>query len=145
MNKLMIAAAEAADFQIGVYCLKENARTEQHIKDIRDCHVDFVYGIECTDRKTLDLFAKYGLKAIVHGVYRNWWGGHKKLNGKLAETIPPQVVEQGAATMKATGADVHPAVSMIAIGDEPLRRSTFPITTILSNGSTGFCRVRSPT
>ena len=37
MNKLMIAAAtfaacaaaEAADFQIGVYCLKENARTEQ--------------------------------------------------------------------------------------------------------------------
>ena len=53
MNKLMIAAAtftacaaaEAADFQIGVYCLKENARTEQHIKDIRDCHVDFVYGM----------------------------------------------------------------------------------------------------
>ena len=51
MNKLIIAAAtfatfaaaEAADFQIGVYCLKENARTEQHIKDIRDCHVDFVY------------------------------------------------------------------------------------------------------
>ena len=127
MNKLMIAAAtfaacaaaEAADFQIGVYCLKENARTEQHIKDIRDCHVDFVYGIECTDRKTLDLFAKYGLKAIVHGVYRNWWGGNKKLNGKLAETIPPQVVEQGVATMKAAGADVHPAVSMIAIGDEP--------------------------
>ena len=81
--------------------------------------MDFVYGIECTDRKTLDLFAKYGLKAIVHGVYRNWWGGNKKLNGKLAETIPPQVVEQGVATMKATGADVHPAVSMIAIGDEP--------------------------
>ena len=71
MNKIIIAAAtfaafavvEAADFQIGVYCLKENARTEQRIKDIRDCHVDFVYGIECTDRKTLDLFAKYGLKA----------------------------------------------------------------------------------
>ena len=42
MNKLMIAAAtfaacaaaEAADFQIGAYCLKENARTEQHIKGI---------------------------------------------------------------------------------------------------------------
>ena len=47
-----------------------------------------------------------GLKAIVHGVYRNRWGGNKKLNGKLAETIPPQVVEQGVATMKATGADV---------------------------------------
>ena len=71
MNKLIVAAfafaafatAVAEDFQIGVYCLKPYARTEQHIKDIRDCHVDFVYGIEYTDRKTLDLFAKYGLKA----------------------------------------------------------------------------------
>ena len=102
MNKLMIAAAtfaacaaaEAADFQIGVYCLKENARTEQHIKDIRDCHVDFVYGIECTDRKTLDLFAKYGLKAI----HRPWSvptrrslsqgslrGGRRRPLGRIAE------------------------------------------------------------
>ena len=108
MNKLIVAAfafaafaAEAADFQIGVYCLKQYARTEQHIKDIRDCHVDFVYGIEYTDRKTLDLFSKHGLKAIVDGVYRNWWGGVKELNGKLAETIPPQVVEKGVAAMKA--------------------------------------------
>ena len=114
-----LPAAEAADFQIGAYCLKQYARTEQHVKDIRDCHVDFVYGIEYTDRKTLDLFAKYGLKAIVEGVYRNWWGGIKGLNGKLAETIPPQVVEQGVAAMKAAGVDVHPAVSMVYIGDEP--------------------------
>ena len=127
MNKLIVAvfafvafaAAEAADFQIGVYCLKQYARTEQHIKDIRDCHVDFVYGIDYTDRKTLDLFAKYGLKAIVDGVYQNWWGGVKELNGKLAKSIPPQVVEQGVAAMKAAGADVHPAVSMVYIGDEP--------------------------
>ena len=49
MNKLMIAAAtfaacaaaEAADFQIGVYCLKENARTEQHIKDIAPRFMEF--------------------------------------------------------------------------------------------------------
>ena len=58
MNKLIVATlalaafatAVAEDFQIGVYCLKPYARTEQHIKDIRDCHVDFVYGIEYTDR-----------------------------------------------------------------------------------------------
>lgn len=112
-------AAEADDFQIGAYCLKPYARTEQHIKDIRDCHVDFIYGIEYTDRKTLDLFAKHGLKAIVIDVYRNWWGGIKGLNGKLAETIPPHVVEKGAADMKAAGVDVHPAVSMVTIGDEP--------------------------
>ena len=127
MNKLIVATlafaafatAAAEDFQIGVYCLKPYARTEQHIKDLRDCHVDFVYGIEYTDRKTLDLFSKHGLKAIVDGVYRNWWGGIKGLNGKLAETIPPHVVEKGAAAMKAAGADVHPAVSMVYIGDEP--------------------------
>ena len=113
------AVATAEDFQIGVYCLKPYARTEQHIKDLRDCHVDFVYGVEYTDRKTLDLFAKYGLKAIVVDVYRNWWGGIKGLNGKLAQTIPPQEVENGAAAMKVSGADVHPAVSMVTIGDEP--------------------------
>ena len=54
-----LATAEAEDFQIGVYCLKPYARTEQHIKDLRDCHVDFVYGIEYTDRKTLDLFGPH--------------------------------------------------------------------------------------
>ena len=127
MNKPIIAVAtfaafamaEAADFQIGVYCLKPYARTEQHIKDIRDCHVDFVYGIEYTDRKTLDLFAKHGLKAIVEGAFRSWWGGIKGLNGKLAVTIPPHEVEKGVAAMKAAGTDVHPAVSMVTIGDEP--------------------------
>ena len=99
------AAATAEDFRIGAYCLKPYARMEQHIKDIRECHVDFVYGIEHTDRKTLDLLAKYGLKAIVEGVYQNWWGGNKGLNGKLVETIPPHVVEKGAAAMKAAGTD----------------------------------------
>ena len=29
-----VAVAEAADFQIGAYCLKPYARTEQHIKEI---------------------------------------------------------------------------------------------------------------
>ena len=108
-----------AEFQIGVYCLNPNARTEQHIKDIRDCHVDFVYGIEYNDRKTLDLFAKYGLKAVVQGVFTNWWGGNQSINGKMATIISPQEIEKGVAAMKAAGADVHPAVTMVTIGDEP--------------------------
>ncbi|MBP5322088.1 MAG: hypothetical protein J6334_14015 [Kiritimatiellae bacterium] len=111
--------AETATFEIGVYCLAPYARTEQHIKDIRDCHVDFVCGVDYNDRKTLDLFAKYGLKAIVHGAFPNWWGGNKGSNGKMAEVISPQVVTNGVAAMKATGADLHPAVSMVSIGDEP--------------------------
>ncbi|MBR7077272.1 MAG: hypothetical protein IKI41_00835, partial [Clostridia bacterium] len=103
---------------IGTYHLKPYARTEQHVKDLADCGIDFVICMDY-DEKTLDLFAKHGLKAIVDGVYRNWWGGIKGLNGKLAETISPHVVEKGVAAMKAAGADVHPAVSMVYIGDEP--------------------------
>ena len=57
-----------------------------------------------------------------HNLYFGQFAAPKADNrpvGKLAEAIPPQVVEQGVSSMKATGADVHPAVFMIAIGDEP--------------------------
>ena len=116
---LLGAAAKADEFQIGVYCLNPNARTEQHIKDIRDCHVDFVLGINYDDVKTFDLFAKYGLKAMVEGVFPGWWGGHKKTTGKMAEIISAEVIDKGVAAMKAAGTDTHPAVSMVSIGDEP--------------------------
>ena len=47
MGALALAIhADAKDFQIGAYCLKSYAQTEQHIRDIRDCHVDFVVGID---------------------------------------------------------------------------------------------------
>ena len=52
---------------IGVYHLKPYARTEAHIKDLKECGIDFVLCMDC-DCATLDLFHKYGVGAIVHDV-----------------------------------------------------------------------------
>lgn len=33
-------------FHIGTYCLQENARTEATVKDMRDCGIDLLFGID---------------------------------------------------------------------------------------------------
>ena len=48
---------------IGTYILRRYARTEQHIKDIADCGIDFVVSME-DDKPALDLFEKYGITEI---------------------------------------------------------------------------------
>ena len=53
---------------IGAYCLQPNARTDEHVKAIRDCGVDFIVGIPVGDRRTLDLFARHGVGAVVNNV-----------------------------------------------------------------------------
>ena len=99
---------------IGAYCLQENARTEAHVKAIRDCSVDFIVGVGAGDRATLDLFAKHGVGAIVNGVVPGWWGGDGENAGKLREKNPPDVYSKGAATLQD-----HPAIWAVDIGDEP--------------------------
>jgi hypothetical protein len=99
---------------IGAYCLQANARTEAHVKAIRECGVDFIVGVGADDRSTLDLFAKHGVGAIVNGVVPGWWGGDGENAGKLREKNPPDVYSKGAATLKD-----HPAIWAIDIGDEP--------------------------
>jgi hypothetical protein len=47
---------------IGVYVLAPYARSEQHIKELSECGVDFVIGFDC-DRTALDLLEKYGVGA----------------------------------------------------------------------------------
>ena len=72
---------------IGVYHLKEYARTEQHVRDLSDCGIDFVI---CLDnaRPTLDLLAKYGVGAIGSGIVPGWWGGDGNNAGTMAEWNP---------------------------------------------------------
>ena len=98
---------------IGVYHLREYARTEQHIKDLSDCGIDFVICLD-NDRPTLDLFAKYGIGAIVSGVVPGWWGGDGYNAGTMAAANPLPVYDDCAAKF----AD-HPAIWGIDIGDEP--------------------------
>ena len=99
---------------IGAYCLQANARTEGHVKAIRDCSVDFIVGVGADDRATLDLFAKHGVGAIVNDVVPGWWGGDGENAGRLREKNPPDVYSKGAAAFKD-----HPAIWAVDIGDEP--------------------------
>ena len=78
---------------IGAYCLQPNARTDAHVKAIRECGVDFIVGIPVSDRDALDLFARHGVGAVVNNVVS------KKTREIRFEW--------------------HPAIWAVDIGDEP--------------------------
>ena len=52
---------------IGTYFLRPYACSEAHVKDLADCGIDFVVCMQ-NDPKTLDLFTKYNVGAIVTGI-----------------------------------------------------------------------------
>lgn len=98
---------------LGAYILQPYARSEQHIKDIKDCGLDFIVCMG-NDRPALDLFAKYGLGAEVSGVLPGWWGGDGNNGGKMSQMNPIEKYCEAAKNFKD-----HPAVWGIDLGDEP--------------------------
>ena len=98
---------------IGAYILQSYAQTEQHVKDVAECGIDFIVSMS-NDRPTLDLFEKYGIGAIVNWVLPGWWGGDGENAGKLEATNPLEKYTEAAANFKD-----HPAVWGIDVGDEP--------------------------
>lgn len=98
---------------IGTYILRPYARTEAHVRDLAECGIDFVIGLD-NDRNTLDLFGKYGVGAVVSGVVPGWWGGDGANAGKMAETNPLSRYDEAAQ-----GFIDHPAIWGIDVGDEP--------------------------
>lgn len=98
---------------IGAYCLASYAWTDQHVKDIKDCGIDFMTVIP-NDKKILDLLHKHGVGADVSGVVPGWWGGDGKNGGQFSKTHPIETYEKAAASF----AD-HPAIWCIDLGDEP--------------------------
>lgn len=99
---------------IGTYYLKEYARTEAHVKDLRDGGIDFVISMQASDRAVLDLLAKYGVGCVVNDVLPNWWGGDGAQAGQLHRINPMERYEAGAAAFQD-----HPAIWGVDIGDEP--------------------------
>ena len=97
---------------IGAYILQPNARTEKHIKEIKECGIDMIIDIDY-DKKALDLFYKYGIGAIVRDVAPHWWGGCGK-TGEFHKENPIEVYEKIASEYID-----HPAIWSISIGDEP--------------------------
>ena len=99
---------------IGAYNLSECARTEAHIRDIKECGIDMIVCLRTPAKETLDLFQKYGLGSIASGIVPGWWGGDGERAGKLGEINPTRKYVEAAAKFID-----HPAIWMIDIGDEP--------------------------
>ena len=110
MNRRM----DRTRLNIGTYYLRSYARTEQHVRDLRDCGIDFVVSMDSADRNVLDLFEKYGVGCVVNDVLPGWWGGNGEQSGSLHKVHPMEQYVAGAAAFKD-----HPAIWGVDIGDEP--------------------------
>jgi hypothetical protein len=105
-------------FQIGTWGFKKSVHDEEHVKDLKDCGIDFVVGfVSVTDTKVLDLFEKYGIGAIVRGPGPRWFGGDGSKAGKMREIHPKN--KYVSSFEKYAKALEHPAVWMIDVSDEP--------------------------
>lgn len=109
MNKRM----DRTKLHIGTYILAPYARTEQHIRELAECGINVVVGVE-RDEKMLDLFEKYHVGAIVNRAVPGWWGGNGANAGTLQQANPLQAYEESAAQFRD-----HAAVWGIDVGDEP--------------------------
>ena len=75
---------------IGAYYLSEKAQTEDHVRDVRDCGVDFLVSMSggAQMRKTYDLLHKYGIGAFVI-LTSPYWSEALHLAGKdIAQVLP---------------------------------------------------------
>ena len=115
-----VSRMDRSRLQIGVYCLAPYARTEAHIRDVRDCGVDFIYGIPASDRATLDLCRKYSLGVIATGAVPFWHGMGGEQAGQMSALRPLETY----TTALAQYAD-HPAIWLMDYVDEPSARD-FP-------------------
>ena len=109
MNRRM----DRTKLNIGAYILQPYARSEEHIKNLKESGTDFIVCME-NDRDALDLFEKYNLGAVVTGVLPAWWGGDGEKAGKLSEINPIEKYKEASANFID-----HPAIWGIDMGDEP--------------------------
>ena len=119
---------------LGAYYLEEYARSEEHIRDLRDSGLDFIVGMDY-DKEALDLFAKYGIGAIVRRALPLWWGGDGSRAGTMAEVNPIEAYVADAEKFVD-----HPAVWAIDTGDEPSALDFDHYRTIMNTLSGIFAR-----
>ena len=103
---------DRSKFLIGTYCLQPYARTEAHIRALKDAHIDFLCSVP-NDPALLDLCQRHGIGMFAQ--YLPGWGGWLGENaGRMAEMIPLESYERCAKDFVD-----HPAVWGLDIGDEP--------------------------
>ena len=99
---------------VGTYILQPYAQTEEHIRELKECGIDFVTCLVPKDRRVLDLFERHGLGCVISGVLPGWWGGDGENAGKMAEKNPLEAYKKAAERF-----EDHPAIWGVDIGDEP--------------------------
>ena len=119
LSPMLSVAGQRLDrskFHIGAYYFKDNIADEAHVKELVECGMDFMVGVPVKSRKTLDLFQKHGVGAIVNGVVPSWCGGGTNC-ARIAELRPLQgYADSLDAFVKELD---HPAIWMIDLTDEP--------------------------
>lgn len=119
---LVVSAAWSAGlphdrFTIGTYCLRDNAQTEAHIRDLRDCGIDFVIGVSGTRTETRELMKKYGVLEIVGGYIPHPPG--TPTAGTFEQT-PLAAFDEGGRLFRADlAAGKFPTLAALSLGDEP--------------------------
>jgi len=102
---------------VGAYCYRPCGYDEQHVKEIADCGVDFIIGVDARQRAVLDLFAKYRLGVFAGGVLSGWWGGNGSNAGKMRAERPRAAYER---QLKEYVEKLdHPAIWKLDLCDEP--------------------------
>ena len=106
-------------FQIGAYRLRPYAQTEEHVRDIRDCGIDFVAGISSATleerMRVLDLFDKYGLCAVVTDTLQDL----DPYRGKLTEAnVPLSKYDTAADIWRERGYASRRSSALNYVGDE---------------------------
>lgn len=119
-------ALDRSKFQIGAWRLQTWAQTEEHVKDLRDCGIDFVTGIRSKsteDRmRVLDLFDKYGLYAVVTETLQDL----DPFRGRFTEvTVPLSKYDRAAEIWKERGYAARRSSAMNYVGDE-MKGTDFP-------------------
>ena len=107
---------DRSKFHIGAYYFKDNVADEARVKELVDCGMDFMVNVSVKSRKTLDLFQKYGIGAIVNDVVPGWCGGGTNC-ARIAELRP--IGGYAAALDKFVKDLDHPAIWMVDLTDEP--------------------------
>ena len=115
------AAASAAGlpkdrFNIGTYCVAAYAQTESHIRDMKECGIDFVIGLR--GDKARPLLAKYGIMEIVGGYIPHPPGSPKA--GTWEKTGKLEAFDKGCERFLADyKAGKYPTFAALSLGDEP--------------------------
>ena len=108
---------DRSKFLIGAYCFRSAAHDEAHVRDLKECGIDFVHGVKVSERATLDLLQKYGIGAIAEDLVRVWCGGNGAWAGTMRMRRPKAAYEEKLAEYVSAGD--HPAIWMINLSDEP--------------------------